>query len=185
MRDQELVDLFWARSEDAIAQTQKQYDGYCRSIAWNILRNRQDTEECLNDTWLRAWNSMPPQRPNLLAVFLGTITRNLSLDRWRAAHSHKRGSGLPEAVISELDQCAAGNSMEDHLTRQDLAALLDRFLEGLPQRDRCVFVRRYWYTDSIADIAHRYHMTESAVKVNLHRSRKKLRTALEQEGYPL
>ena len=128
---------------------------------------------------------MPPQRPNLLAVFLGTITRNLCLDRWRAAHSHKRGSGLPDAVISELEQCTAGDSMEDRLTRQELSALLDRFLEGLPQRDRCVFVRRYWYTDSIADIAHRYHMSESAVKVNLHRSRTKLRAVLEQEGYSL
>ena len=184
MTDQEILDLYWAREEQAIAQTQQKYGAYCQSIAWNILRNKQDTEECVNDTWLRAWNTIPPQRPNLLSVFLGTITRNLSLDRWRTTQSKKRGGGQLEAAFSELEECVAGDrSLEDKISQGDLVRLLDRFLQTLPQRDRCIFVRRYWYTDPILGIACRYHMTESAVKVNLHRSRKKLKTLLEQEGY--
>lgn len=184
MTDREILDLFWGRDEQAIAETETKYGGYCRSIAWNILRSRQDSEECVNDTWLRAWNSIPPKRPDLLAVFLGTITRNLSLDRWRLGQSKKRGGGQLPAVLHELDQCVPGAaSPEERVVCQELSALLDRFLAALPQKDRCIFVRRYWYTDSISDIAHRYFMTESAVKVNLHRSRNKLRSLLEQEGY--
>jgi len=184
MNDQQIVDLYWAREEQAITESQCKYGAYCRTIAWNILSNRQDTEECVNDTWLRAWNAMPPQRPNLLAVFLGTITRNLSLDRWRKSQSQKRGGGQLEAVFSELEDCVSdGVSLEERLNRHALSNLLDRFLSALPQRDRCIFVRRYWYADSIRDIAQKYHMTQSAVKVNLHRSRNKLRTLLEQEGY--
>jgi len=182
--DREILDLFWGREERAITETETKYGGYCRSIAWNILHNRQDMEECVNDTWLRAWNTIPPKRPDLLAVFLGTITRNLSLDRWRMGRSKKRGGGQLDAVVTELEQCAAGTiSPEERVALQELSGLLDRFLGTLPQKDRCIFVRRYWYTDSILDIARRYHMTESAVKVNLHRSRNKLRSLLEQEGY--
>ena len=184
MHDQQIVDLYWAREEQAIHESEHKYGVYCRSIAWNILNNRQDTEECVNDTWLRAWNAMPPQRPDLLAVFLGTITRNLSLDRWRKNQAKKRGSGQLETVFSELEDCVSdGVSLEERLSRDTLSKLLDRFLGTLSQRDRCIFVRRYWYTDSIRDIAQKYHMTQSAVKVNLHRSRAKLRTLLEQEGY--
>ena len=184
MNDQQIMDLYWARAEQAITESEHKYGAYCRSIAMNILSNRQDTEECVNDTWLRAWNAMPPQRPNLLAVFLGTITRNLSLDRWRKNQSKKRGGGQLEAVFSELEDCVSdGVSLEEHLDRDALTKLLDRFLDTLPQRDRCIFVRRYWYTDSIRDIALHYHMTQSAVKVNLHRNRNRLRTLLEQEGY--
>ena len=184
MQDQEIIALYWNRNEQAITETETKYGSYCRTIAWNILENRQDTEECLNDTWLRAWNAIPPQKPNLLMIFLGTITRNLSLDRWRIRQAQKRGRGNLDHIFSELEHCAANTvSLEEHMTRADLAALLDRFLAELSQRDRCVFVRRYWYADSITEIARRYHMGDSAVKVNLHRSRKKLRTLLEQEGY--
>ena len=95
MTDQEIIGLYWDRDEQALSQTERTYGGYCRSIAWNILKNRQDTEECVNDTWLRAWNAMPPQKPAILSVFLGTITRNLSLDRWRNATAKKRGAGCP------------------------------------------------------------------------------------------
>lgn len=184
MTDREILDLFWGRDEQAIVRTETKYGSYCRSIAWNILQNRQDVEECVNDTWFRAWNTIPPKRPDLLGVFLGTITRNLSLDRWRRSQSKKRGGGQLPAVCKELEQCVSGEcSLEERATLQDLGVLLTRFLGSLPQKDRCVFVRRYWYADHILDIAHRYHMTESAVKVNLHRTRAKLRILLEQEGY--
>ena len=184
MLDSEIIALYWSRQEQAIAETQAKYGSYCQGIAWNILRNRQDTEECVNDTWLRAWNAMPPQRPNALAVFLGTITRHLSLDRWRATQAKKRGSGQLEASLSELDACVpASVSLEERISQEELGRLLDRFLRTLPLRERCIFIRKYWYTDSILDIARRFHMTESAVKVNLHRSRNKLRQLLEQEGF--
>lgn len=184
MTDREILELFWKREERALEETERQYGAYCRSIAWNILRDRMDTEECVNDTWLRAWNAIPPDRPNRLAVFLGTITRNLSLDRWRLKQSKKRGGGQLETVFSELEQCAANSvTLEERVSRMELSRLLDSFLQGLGQKSRCIFVRRYWYADSIADIAHRYHMSVSAVKVDLHRSRNKLRIVLEQEGY--
>lgn len=184
MEDEKIIELYWQRSQEAVAATAEKYGSYCSAIAGHILHSPRDTEECVNDTWLRAWNAMPPQRPNLLAVFLGTITRNLSLDRWRKNQSKKRGGGQLEAVFSELEDCVSdGVSLEEHLDREALTRLLDRFLDTLPQRDRCIFVRRYWYTDSIRDIALHYHMTQSAVKVNLHRNRNRLRTLLEQEGY--
>lgn len=183
MTDPEIIGLYWARDEEAIRATDKAYGGYCRSIAWNILKNRQDTEECVNDTWLRAWNAMPPKKPDILSVFLGTITRNLSLDRWRGTMAKKRGGQLRRA-LDELEACVPAEvSLEDRIARAELTRLLDRFLQSLSQKDRCIFVRRYWYTDTVSDIARRYTMTESAVKVSLHRSRKKLRTYLEQEGY--
>ena len=184
MTDQQIIDLYWDRDEQAITETNIKYGSYCRSIAGNILKNRQDTEECVNDTWLRAWNAMPPQKPSILSAFLGTITRNLSLDRWRSTRTKKRGSGQLERAFDELETCIpASVNLEDRITQTDLSHLLDQFLQGLSQKDRCAFVRRYWYTDPIYDIAHRYHMTESAVKVSLHRSRRKLKTLLEQEGY--
>ena len=184
MTDPEIIGLYWARNEQALSETETKYGGYCRSIAWNILRNNQDTEECVNDTWLRAWNAMPPQRPGVLSVFLGTITRNLSLDRWRNGKAKTRSAGHMELVFSELETCIPdGVSLEDRLSQVELTRILERFLQSLPQRDRCIFVRKYWYTDTVLDIARKYHMTESAVKVNLYRSRKKLKTLLEQEGY--
>ena len=184
MTDREILELFWKREERALEETETQYGGYCRSIAWNILHDRLDTEECVNDTWFRAWNAIPPDRPNRLAVFLGTITRNLSLDRWRLKQSKKRGGGQLETVFSELEHCVADSvTLEDRISCMELSRLLDRFLQGLPQKSRCIFVRRYWYADSVADIAHRYGMSVSAVKVDLHRSRNKLRIVLEQEGF--
>lgn len=184
MEDRQIVALYWAREEQALAETQSKYGGYCASIAWNVLHDDRDTEECLNDTWLRAWNAMPPQKPDLLSVFLGSITRNLSLDRWRSRQSKKRGSGRLEALFSELEDCVAdGVSLEDRVALAELGRLLDRFLQALPQKERCLFVRRYWYGDSISDLARRYHMSQSAVKVGLHRIRNKLKIRLEEEGY--
>ena len=183
MTDNDIIDLYWVRDEQAIAQTDKQYGTYCRAIAWNILRSKEDTEESVSDTWLKAWNTMPPQRPSILASFLGTITRNLSLDRYRAGQTKKRGGHL-ERVWEELEQCADPESdLESRVAMGELSRLLDRFLRQLSQRERLVFLRRYWYSDPISDIAHRCRMSEGAVKVTLHRTRNKLRKLLEQEGY--
>lgn len=184
MEDREIVELYWARKEQAITETDQKYGAYCRTIARNILHSRQDAEECVSDTWLKAWNAMPPKRPSILSVFLGTITRNLSLDRYRAEQSQKRGGGQVPLVWEELEHCVSGRmDLETSFSMGELSALLDGFLRSLPDRDRCIFIRRYWYTDSILDIARRCRMSEGAVKVKLHRIRKKLRTRLEQEGY--
>lgn len=185
MTDNEILDLYWARDEQAISETDQKYGSYCRTIAWNILRSREDTEECVSDTWLKAWNAMPPKRPSILSSFLASITRNLSLDRYRAGQAKKRGGQL-ERVWEELEGCADPQmELENQIALGELSRLLDRFLRQLSQRERLVFLRRYWYADPVAEIAHRCRMSEGAVKVSLHRTRNKLRKMLEQEGYTL
>ena len=186
MDDQAIIDLYWAREERAIEETTQKYGGSCRSIAQNILGNRSDTEECLNDTWLQTWNSLPPQRPAILPVYLGTITRNLSLNRCRRANAQKRGRGVPELAYEELQESVPdGTTVEQQVNARELGRALDRFLRTLPQKDACIFLRRYWYMDPNVQIARRYGMTEGGVKTNLHRTRKKLKTYLQQEGYAL
>ena len=140
MEDQQIIDLYFARSETAIAETERKYGAYCRTIAGNILSNLQDCEECVSDTWLRAWNAMPPQRPARLGVFLGRITRNLALDRWRARTSESRGGGV---IPEELGEClTAGDPTGAMTDRVVLTQLLNRFLEGLPPKKRKLFLRR-------------------------------------------
>lgn len=183
MEDQAIIDLYWAREEQALTETDRKYGGYCRSIACNILKDPGDTEECVNDTYWKAWNAMPPKRPTILPVFLGTITRNLALNRIEAGRSRKRGGGQLTLALEELDGCIpARENVEQTVEAAELGQTLDRFLRSLPDRDRCIFVRRYWYMDALRDIARRHHMTEGGVKSNLFRTRKKLRTLLEQEG---
>lgn len=184
MEDSTIIDLFWARSEDAIRETERKYGSYCRSIAWNILHNRADTDECLNDTWLHTWNALPPQRPQVFPIYLGTITRNLSLNRLRKAAAQKRGSNRLELAYEELQESVpAKNAVEEQIAARELGRELDRFLRSLPEKDCSMFLRRYWYMDSLSQIANRYHMTEGCVKTRLHRIRKKLKAYLEQEGY--
>ena len=186
MDDQAIMDLYWAREERAIDETEKKYGAYCRSIARNILRDRSDTEECLNDTWLQTWNSLPPQRPSVFPVYLGTITRNLSLNRIRRASAQKRGANKLELAYEELQESVpAGATVEQQVAARELGRSLDRFLRNLPQKDCSIFLRRYWYMDTNLQIAQRYHMTEGGVKANLHRTRKKLKAHLEREGYDL
>ena len=154
MTDTQIIDLYWARSEEAILATADTYGGYCAAIAWNILHSREDTEECVNDTWHRAWQSMPPERPNPLRVGLGKITRNLALDRWRASRAGKRGGGQLEALLSELEGCLpAGDSPERQAEDKELAEAINTWLKSLPYAPRIIFLRRYWYGDSVADIA--------------------------------
>ena len=186
MEDRGIIDLYWARQEQALVETEAKYGSYCRTIAYHILRDRQDSEECVNDTWLRAWNAIPPQRPAILSSFLGTITRNLSLDRYKLAHRAKRGGGRLTVALEELEDCLSGDlDVEQMAAEAELSRAIDRFLRNLPEKECCVFLRRYWYVDSTLEIAHRYHMAEGTVKSMLHRTRKKLRAYLEQEGVVL
>lgn len=186
MEDRTIIDLFWARQEQAIAETEQKYGSYCRTIAENILKNRQDAEECVNDTWLRAWNTMPPQRPNILSAFLGRITRNLSLDCYKAYHTDKRGGGQLPLILDELSECLSdGKTTEDLVESAELSRIVDRFLRTLPEKEYCIFLRRYWYADTTREIAQRYRMSEGTIKSMLHRTRNKLCTYLKQEGVEL
>ena len=181
MEDHLILDLYWNRDENAIRETDRKYGAHCRQIAQSILKNRQDVEECINDTWLRAWNAIPPQRPFVLRTYLGKITRNLALSTWEKNRAQKRGGGQVPAVLEELEACVS-DSPEFRMEEADLSRLLDRFVRSLPEKERCVFVRRYWYLDSVAEIGHRYHMASGSVKSSLYRSREKLRKCLEREG---
>ena len=186
MEDHAIIELYWAREEQAIAETEKKYGAYCRTIAQNILRDQQDTEECLNDTWMKTWNSLPPQRPHVFPVYLGTITRNLCLNRLRSASAQKRGANKLNMAYEELQESVpAAGSVEDAVSARELGRLLDRFLRTLSEKECCIFLRRYWYMDTLSQIARRCHMTDGGVKATLHRTRKKLKAYLEQEGYDL
>ncbi len=186
MDDNAIIALYWAREERALEETSSKYGPYCRNIAYNILCSREDTEECVNDTWLRAWNAMPPQKPSILSSFLGKITRNLSLDRCRLTQAYKRGGGQMAVALEELGDCVpAGDSVEEQIALKELSRLLDKFLRNLPEKECCIFLRRYWFVDSTREIALRYNMAEGSVKSTLYRTRQKLRAYLEQEGVAL
>ena len=183
LEDSKIIDLYWARKEQALTETDAKYGNYCRTIARNILRNFEDTEECVSDTWLHAWNSMPPQRPGILSAFLGRITRNLSFDRCKYQQAAKRGGGALPLALDELGECIpAAGRVEHELEQKELAAAIDRFLRTLPEKDCNLFLRRYWYVDSISVIADRYGMKENTVKSILFRTREKLRKFLGEEG---
>jgi len=183
MPDDRIVALYWARSEHAISETDAKYGGYCRSIAYNILYDTQDAEETVNDTYLDAWDSMPPHKPTILSTFLGKITRRISIDRWRYLHAQKRGGGQMEAVLDELADCASPEDVESAIEENEMARLIGVFLDGLPADERRVFLCRYWYMEPIADIARAFCFSESKTASMLHRTRKKLRDLLESEGY--
>ncbi|MCM1190701.1 MAG: sigma-70 family RNA polymerase sigma factor [bacterium] len=186
MKDTEILDLYWARDELAIRESQAAYGNYCYSIAWHILYDREDSDECVNDTWLRAWNAIPPNRPGRLGLFLGTITRNLSLDRWKERRTMKRGGGEMPVALDELAECIPdARSTEDAVETAELERLINGFLHSLPERDCNVFLRRYWYMEEYGEIAGRYSMNLNTVKTSLFRTRKKLRRFLEKEGVVL
>lgn len=186
MRDTEILDLYWERDERAIEETQKSYNNYCYSIAFHILHTKEDSEECVNDTWLRAWKSIPPSRPNHLSLFLGTITRNLSFDKWKHKNALKRGNGEVEAALEELEECVpSARTTEDAVEEAELQRMLNRFLGTLKEQERNVFLRRYWYAEECSEIADRYHMKLNTVKTTLFRIRGKLKIYLEKEGVVL
>ncbi len=186
MKDTEILELYWKREEQAIVETEKSYGSYCYSIAWHILYSKEDSDECVNDTWLRAWNVIPPKCPDRLALFLGTITRNLSLDRWKGKHTMKRGNGEMFLALDELAECVPDrHDTEAAVEAAQLECLLDSFLDMLPERECNVFLRRYWYVEEYGEIAKRYGMKLNTVKTSLFRTRAKLRKFLEKEGVAL
>ncbi|MCC8099176.1 MAG: sigma-70 family RNA polymerase sigma factor [Clostridiales bacterium] len=183
MKDSEIVALYWAREERAITATAEKYGSYCHAISYNILHSKEDAEECVNDAYLGAWNSIPPHRPSRLSVYLGKLVRNLSLNRFQRYTAEKRGGGQTVLVLSELEDCIpAHTGVEDAVAERELAAAIDRFLLSQPRQKRNIFLRRYWYLSPIRDIARAYGISESKVTSLLHRMRKALRHYLEQEG---
>lgn len=182
MEDKQIVELYFARSEDAIAQTDKKYGPYCYHIAYNILTNKEDAEESVSDTYMTAWKAIPPRRPNVLSAFLGKITRHISIDRWRARSAYKRGGGEIPLALEELENCVAGlQDVEMEYQRKELVRAYIRFLDVLPITERRVFLLRYWYLESIDDIANKFGFSQSKIKSMLHRTRIKLRQQLEKE----
>ncbi len=184
MQDKDIIDLYFARNEQAIAESSNKYGYYCTSIAQNILHNMQDAEECVNDTWLRAWNSIPPARPDHLQLYLGGITRHLSLDRFRRQNAAKRGGGEIVLALDEMhDVVASDADVPSQIAEQEFSESFNRFLRSLPERECNIFIRRYYYLDPIPLIAKRYGLSVANVQKILSRTRNKLRAHLEKEGY--
>ena len=185
MQDETILDLFWQRDEEAIPAAKTKYGPYCAAIARRILPDPRDAEECVSDTWLRAWNAIPPHRPPRLALFLGKITRETALNRWKANHAQERGGGEVPLALEELgDTFSTG---EDPVGREvELAQLgqaISDFLRTQPPQTASLFLRRYYHLEPIRDLAKTFGLTESSVKTTLHRTRKKLKTYLEKEGF--
>ena len=184
MEDAGIIDLYWARNQRAIYETRVKYGPYLKRVAVNVLSDDEDAEECVNDTYLGAWNAMPPTRPAVLRVFLGKIARRISLNRMRERLAYKRGGGEAALVLEELQECIPdGSDTEKTVEAKLLGRALDHFLETVPERQRAIFVRRYWHMEPIHEIAKAAGMTEGAVKTSLHRTREKLRDFLRKEGW--
>lgn len=182
MTDLQIIDLYWKRNSDAISYSEQKYGNYCHSIARNILSSLLDAEECVNDTWVGAWNSMPDQRPQNLRVFLGTITRRIACSRLRTEYAQKRGSGQIPLVLDELDACLpTAPNVAQVIEARQLEKAINIFLHTLPEQDCNIFLRRYWYAESIDQISRRYDILPSTIKSSLYRSRRKLRAYLEKE----
>ena len=183
MEDKTIVDLYWQRSDRAIPETEIKYGGYCHTIAMRIVNNNEDAEECVNDTWLGAWNSMPENRPSHLAPYLATLTRWLSLTRVKAQNRLKRGGNEITLSLEELDsELGEGTDLAQQIELKELSDYLDMFLTGLPAEERKVFLARYWFAASIREISEKSSYSESKVKSMLLRTRCKLKKALEAEG---
>lgn len=185
MDDTQIVSLYWSRDERAISETALKYGAYCQQIALNILKNMQDAEECVNDTYLRAWNSIPPQRPTKLGAFLGKITRHLALDKFKARNAAKRQGNDFGVSLDELSECLSSGDFEAEMDARAIGEAINNFLKRELPTARKIFVCRYFYGDSIEDICQRFSMTESKVKSSLFRSRNRLRVYLEKEGIGL
>ncbi|MBE6985643.1 MAG: sigma-70 family RNA polymerase sigma factor [Ruminococcaceae bacterium] len=183
MEDRRIVELYWLRSEEAITASERKYGAYCNTISYNITYSHEDAEECVNETWIRSWNTMPPQKPMRLMAFFGKIVRNCSLDLFRRKTALQRGGGSVPLALEELSECLASEQdVEKQVESRQLSESLNRFLHDLPQRDCNLFLRRYFYMDSVETAAKRYHITAKNAAVILHRVRKKLAEYLQKEG---
>jgi len=182
MDDTAIIGLYWSRDQRALGESQRKYGPLCFRLSQNILACREDAEECVSDTWLRAWDTMPPQRPDCLRAYLSRICRNLSLDRWRRRSAQKRGEGL-EVLLEELEDCVpASPSAEEAAESREITRCIDVWLEGLEQEDRSVFLCRYWYGQQVREIARQTGRSPQKTAQRLYRLRQSLRKALEQEG---
>ena len=183
MEDAAIVDLYWQRSDRAISETNRKYGRYCHSIAFNFVRNNEDAEECVNDTWFRAWNLMPDKRPSVLSTFLGAITRNLAVSMYRGKTSLKRGGGEMPLALDELSECVpSGADLEREYEIKEFESAIGKFVEGLPAAEQKVFVARYWYLAPVSEIAEKMHFTQGKTKSMLFRIRNKLREYMREEG---
>lgn len=181
MDDNQIISLFFQRDEDAIKVVDEKYGSKLNALAANILQSREDGLECVNDTYMKAWNSIPPARPEYLFAFLAATARNIAIDLIRKNNAGKRQGKVTE-LTKELEECIGDGGLQSNLDKEDIGALLSDFLEFIDENKRIIFLRRYWYSDSIKDISKRMQMSESAIKVTLHRTRKELRKYLESEG---
>ncbi len=186
MDDQEIIGLYWSRSEQALSATEEKYGGYCYAIAYRILENQEDAEECVNDAYLNAWNAIPPHRPQSLPAFLGKIARNAALNRYKRDTARKRGQGQVELALSELEECVpAVVSIEQGAEDREVTESLEKFLRAQPAQKRKLFLRRYWYLSSIRELTEEFGMSEAKVKSLLFRMRKDWKRCLEKEGIVL
>ncbi len=181
MEDAAIIGLYWARDEEAIAASDRKYGKLCRSLSRDILDSREDAEECVNDTWQKAWNTMPPQRPNSLRAYLAKITRNLSIDRWRAGRAEKRGNGLT-ILLDELEEALPAPSAEELTEARETARTIERWLDTISPADRIAFLQRYWYGQRVDMVAKQAGCSSNSMVKRLGRLRDGLRRALEQEG---
>lgn len=181
MTDKQIIDLYIGRMENAIEETNTKYGSYCRKISMNILQNRQDSEEAVNDTYLKAWNTIPPAEPNPLKTYLGMITRRTALNRYEYYRAQKRNSQF-DMLLSEVEEMIPSQAAQQDYEKGEIARAINLFLSGIKKDTRIYFVRRYWYSDSISDIAKRYGISQGKVKSSLFRTRTALREYLEKEG---
>lgn len=186
MDDNGIIQLYWDRNDQAIRATSEKYGHYCKSIAKNILNNEEDAKECVNDTYLNAWNAMPTHWPEQLAAFLGKITRNLSFNKYKHNHAEKRGGGETALVLDELTDCVSDvDNVEQIIHRQDLIKAINSFVRNLPVNKRNLFVRRYWYADSVSKIASDNGVLPGTVSKALERTRRQLKAYLTERGFEL
>lgn len=186
MTDSEIIELYLRRDERAIAATQERFGKYCEKIARNILADDQDAQECVNDVYLKVWESIPPEHPDILAAYLAAITRRTALSRYRRGRAEKRGGGEVALILGELSELVSdSSSVEDTAERRELIGAINRFLETLSETSRRIFVLRFVCCESVRDIARRFGKSENSVSVNLNRTKKQLKKYLDKEGYDI
>jgi len=181
MTDKQIIELYFSRSENAITETNTKYGAYCKKISMNILQNEPDSEEALNDTWFKAWNTIPPQKPNPFKTYLGMLVRTVSINRYKYYTAQKR-NGIFDVLLSEVEEMIPASQVGSNYENGQITDIINNFLSSTDKVSRMFFVRRYWYSDSISEIAKIYGVSEGKVKSSLFRSRAKLRAEFEKEG---
>lgn len=186
MEDRKIVELYLSRDQQAVTETAEKYGRLLAKIANGILNSSHDAEECVNDTYLKLWEAIPPDEPHNLCGFAARMVRNLAINMLSKKNTLKRGQGMLDAVLDELSECIpSGSSIEECIDEKELTGLINRFLEGLPKKARIIFVRKYWWLDSVRSIADDLNMSENSVRAMLFRTKVKLKKLLEREGVNL